>query len=76
MGFKHPFVIRYFFQLYNQIRLLVERSIFMNIYGSSLIIIKLCGQFVAPSANHELLNLQQCFNNDYADGWGGQLALT
>lgn len=27
--------------------------------------------FIAPSVNHELLNLQQYFNNDYADrlGW-------
>lgn len=24
--------------------------------------------FIAPSVNHELLNLQQYFNNDYADG--------
>lgn len=26
--------------------------------------------FIAPSVNHQLLNLQQCFNNDYADGFG------
>jgi len=26
--------------------------------------------FIAPSVNHELLNLQQYFNNDYADGFG------
>jgi 2'-5' RNA ligase len=26
--------------------------------------------FIAPSVNHELLNLQQYFNNDYADGLG------
>jgi 2'-5' RNA ligase len=24
--------------------------------------------FIAPAVNHELLNLQQCFNNDYAVG--------
>ena len=26
--------------------------------------------FIAPAVNHELLNLQQYFNNDYADGVG------
>jgi 2'-5' RNA ligase len=26
--------------------------------------------FIAPSVNHELLNLEQYFNNDYADGLG------
>jgi 2'-5' RNA ligase len=26
--------------------------------------------FIAPSVNHQLLDLQQCFNNDYADGFG------
>jgi 2'-5' RNA ligase len=26
--------------------------------------------FIAPSVNHQLLTLQQCFNNDYADGFG------
>jgi 2'-5' RNA ligase len=26
--------------------------------------------FISPSVNHELLNLQQYFNNDYADGLG------
>ncbi|WML45058.1 hypothetical protein [Neobacillus sp. PS3-40] len=26
--------------------------------------------FIAPSVNHELLNLQHYFNNDYADGLG------
>jgi 2'-5' RNA ligase len=26
--------------------------------------------FIAPSVNHELLNLQQYFNNNYADGLG------
>ena len=26
--------------------------------------------FIAPSVNHELLNLQKYFNNDYADGLG------
>jgi 2'-5' RNA ligase len=26
--------------------------------------------FIAPSVNHELLNLQQHFNNDFADGFG------
>lgn len=26
--------------------------------------------FIAPSVNHELLNLQQYFNNNYADGHG------
>lgn len=26
--------------------------------------------FIAPSVNHELLNLRQNFNNDYADGLG------
>lgn len=26
--------------------------------------------FIAPSVNHELLNLQQYFNNNYADGFG------
>jgi 2'-5' RNA ligase len=26
--------------------------------------------FIAPSVNHELLNLHQYFNNDYADGFG------
>lgn len=26
--------------------------------------------FIAPSVNHELLNLQQCFNHDFAEGLG------